>query len=171
MITLANIRRAIYNIQKRLSILEKGGGGSSTPIDISGKQDVIDSTHKLASDLVDDSNQTNKFVTSQEKDTWNGKSDFSGDYDDLSNKPTLFSGSYNDLSNKPTLFSGDYDDLSNKPNLFDGSYNSLSNKPTLFSGNYEDLSNKPEIPSIWIGTQIEYDAIVTKDSDTIYIIK
>lgn len=143
MITLANIRRAIYNIQKRLSILEKGGGGSSTPVDISGKQDVIDSTHKLASDLVDDSNQTNKFVTSQEKDTWNGKSDFSGDYDDLSNKP----------------------------NLFDGSYNSLSNKPTLFSGNYEDLSNKPTIPSIWIGTQIEYDAIVTKDSNTIYIIK
>jgi len=47
----------------------------------------------------------------------------------------------------------------------------LSNKPTLFSGNYEDLSNKPEIPSIWIGTQVEYDAIVTKDSNTIYIIK
>lgn len=186
MITLANIRRAIYNIQKRLSILEKGGGGSSTPVDISGKQDVIDSTHKLASDLVDDSNQTNKFVTSQEKDTWNGKSNFSGDYDDLSNKPTLFSGSYNDLSDKP--------------NLFDGSYNSLSNKPTLFSGNYDDLSNKPAIPSvpsnenaasggstlslvttgekydwnnkanIWRGTQAEYDLINTPDNNTIYII-
>lgn len=75
MITLANIRRAIYNIQKRLSILEENGGsgGSSTSIDISGKQDVIDSTHKLASDLVDDSDQTNKFVTSQEKNAWNNK--------------------------------------------------------------------------------------------------
>ena len=116
MITLANIRRVIYNIQKRLSILEesRSSGGNSTPIDISGKQDVIDSTHKLASDLVDDSNQTNKFVTSQEKDTWNRKSDF--------------------------------------------------------SGNYNDLSNKPTIPSIWRGTQDEYDLIQTPDNNTIYII-
>lgn len=29
----------------------------------------------------------------------------------------LFSGNYNDLSNKPNLFSGNYNDLSNKPNL------------------------------------------------------
>lgn len=116
MITLANIRRAIYNIQKRLSILEENGGsgGSSTSIDISGKQDVIDSTHKLASDLVDDSDQTNKFVTLQEKNAWNGKSNF--------------------------------------------------------SGNYNDLSNKPTIPSIWRGTQDEYDLIQNPDDNTIYII-
>ena len=42
---------------------------------------------------------------------------FSGDYEDLTNKPTLFSGDYDDLTNKPTLFSGDYDDLTNKPDL------------------------------------------------------
>ncbi len=42
---------------------------------------------------------------------------FSGDYNDLTNKPTLFSGDYNDLTNKPTLFSGDYNDLSNKPTI------------------------------------------------------
>jgi len=64
MITLTNVRRAIYNICKRLDILEQNGGGSSTPIDISGKQDVIDSSHKLSSDLVDDDNKTHKFVTS-----------------------------------------------------------------------------------------------------------
>ena len=28
---------------------------------------------------------------------------FSGDYDDLTNKPTLFSGDYDDLTNKPTI--------------------------------------------------------------------
>lgn len=50
-------------------------------------------------------------------------------------------------------FSGDYNDLSNKPTLFDGDYNSLSNKPTLFSGDYEDLSNKPTIPSATVVTQ------------------
>lgn len=158
MITLANIRRAIYNIQKRLSILEKDGGGSSTPIDISGKQDVIDSTHKLSSDLVDDSNQSNKFVTSQEKDTWNGKSDFSGDYDDLSNKPTLFSGSYNDLSNKPTIPSVP----SNENATSGGSTLSL-----VTTGEKYNWNNKA---NIWRGTQAEYDLINTPDDNTIYII-
>lgn len=43
--------------------------------DISGKQDVIDSTHKLAADLVDDTNSTNKFTNATEKQTWNAKQD------------------------------------------------------------------------------------------------
>jgi len=43
---------------------------------------------------------------------------------------TSFTGNYNDLSNKPTLFTGNYNDLSNKPTLFSGSYNDLTNKPT-----------------------------------------
>lgn len=43
-------------------------------IDLSGKQATIDATHKLSADLVDDSNSTNKFVTSSEKTTWSGKS-------------------------------------------------------------------------------------------------
>ena len=32
---------------------------------------------------------TNIHVTIQEKNTWNNKSDFSGDYNDLTNKPTI----------------------------------------------------------------------------------
>lgn len=36
-------------------------------------QTKIDSTHKLSSDLVDDTNNTNKFVSPSEKSTWNGK--------------------------------------------------------------------------------------------------
>ena len=38
-----------------------------------GLQSEITSDSKLASDLVDDTNQDNKFVTSTEKNTWNGK--------------------------------------------------------------------------------------------------
>lgn len=34
---------------------------------LSGKQNVIDNSHKLSSDLVDDTNNTNKFVTAAEK--------------------------------------------------------------------------------------------------------
>ena len=58
-----------------------------------------------------------------------------------------FSGNYNDLTNKPTLFSGNYTDLSGKPTLFSGNYTDLTNKPTLFSGNYADLFGKPTVPT------------------------
>jgi hypothetical protein len=68
---------------------------------------------------------------------------FSGDYNDLNNKPALFSGSYTDLSDKPALFSGSYTDLSDKPTLFSGAYADLTGKPTLFSGAYADLTGKP----------------------------
>lgn len=44
-------------------------------VDLSGYQTKIDSTHKLNADLVDDTNSTNKFVTTSEKSTWNGKQD------------------------------------------------------------------------------------------------
>ena len=65
----------------------------------------------------------------------------------------------------------------------------IKNKPTLStvatSGSYNDLSNKPIIPSIpsnlvtgssvsyiiWLGTQSQYDAISTKDNNTLYFIK
>jgi hypothetical protein len=75
------------------------------------------------------------------------------------NKPTLFSGNYNDLTNKPTIpaaqLQSDWnqtnnlslDFIKNKPTLFSGNYNDLTNKPTLFSGNYNDLTNKPTIPA------------------------
>ena len=44
---------------------------------ISGLQTEITSANKLDSDLVDDTNQTNKFVTDAEKTTWNSKVDTS----------------------------------------------------------------------------------------------
>ena len=56
---------------------------------VSGLQSEITSSNKLSSDLVDDTNHTNKFVTANEKANWNNKSDFSGNYNDLSNKPTI----------------------------------------------------------------------------------
>lgn len=78
-------------------------------------------------------------------DALSGKADssalFSGDYDDLDNKPSIPAAQVNadwnadagvaEILNKPALFSGDYGDLSNKPSLFSGSYDDLSEKPTL----------------------------------------
>ena len=69
----------------------------------------------------------------------------------------LFSGNYNDLTNKPTIAS-DISELSDTTNLlFDGNYDSLDNRPVLptdvsdltdttnlfFSRSYADLTNKP----------------------------
>ena len=44
-----------------------------------------------------------KAITEENISNWNAKSEFSGSYDDLTNKPDLFSGSYNDLTDKPTI--------------------------------------------------------------------
>ena len=44
---------------------------SETETLLNNKQDEITSSNKLLSDLVDDTNQTNKFVTENEKTTWN----------------------------------------------------------------------------------------------------
>lgn len=56
---------------------------------LSTKQDKISSTNMIKSDLIDDNAQTHKFVTAEEKEIWNNKSNFSGDYNDLTNKPTM----------------------------------------------------------------------------------
>jgi len=44
-------------------------------VDLSSKQDVIDSNNMLDADLVDDSTSTNKFVSATDKQTWNAKAD------------------------------------------------------------------------------------------------
>ena len=48
---------------------------SETDERLNTKQAKIDSEHKLASDLVDDTNQTHKFTSTNEKNTWNAKYD------------------------------------------------------------------------------------------------
>lgn len=103
-----------------------------------------------------------------------GSSGFSGDYNDLTNKPDLkpvaTSGSYNDLTNKPTIPSApgtlnttattaqstsSNEALSGNVTLHKisktGTYSDLIGTPNLAtvatSGSYNDLSNKPSIPS------------------------
>lgn len=120
-----------------------GGGGTSdyedldnkpsiNNIELSGNKSLNDlgiqpaGSYALASDiptnlseLTDDT--THRLVTDTEKTTWNNKSDFSGNYNDLTNKPTLFSGDYDDLTNKPTIptvptnLSSFTDDLGSSP--------------------------------------------------------
>lgn len=72
-------------------------------------------------------------ITSANITTWNNKSDFSGNYNDLTNKPTIPAAQVN----------SDWNATSGKAQIL--------NKPTLAtvatSGSYNDLSNKPTIPT------------------------
>lgn len=113
---------------------------------------------------------SNRFVTDAQIAAWNAKSNFSGDYADLTGKPTLFSGSYNDLTDKPTIPPEYTHPATHPPSIiaedtdnrfvtdvqittwdaksdFSGAYADLTGKPTLFSGSYNDLIDKPTIPS------------------------
>jgi len=99
---------------------------------------------------------------------------FSGNYNDLTNKPTFAtvatSGSYNDLSNQPTIpatqVNSDWNSNSglsqilNKPTLFSGAYSDLTGAPTLAtiatSGSYNDLTNKPTILAGTVAGQMQY---------------
>ena len=110
------------NTNKKIVLTLQSGSTIDIPVAdlVAGLQSEITSTNKLASDLVDDTNQTHKFMTSAEKTKLSGiaagaevnvQSDWAqttttaDDY--IKNKPTLAtvatSGSYNDLSNKPTI--------------------------------------------------------------------
>ena len=127
------------------------------------------------SDLSEDS--THRTVSDTEKSSWNGKSNFSGDYTDLANKPTIPT-KLSDLSSDDTHrtvsdtektlwdnksdFSGSYTDLINKPSIpsclsdlsADSTHRTVTdaektswNNKSDFSGSYEDLTNKPSIPT------------------------
>lgn len=136
---------------------------------------------QIQRDLNTHTSNTDIHVTAADKARWDAGSGsgFSGDYNDLINKPDIpdatsdlvndsgfinqiktinnqsligtgnitiegsdFSGSYNDLTDKPTIPSKT-SDLTNDSGFVVGS--SLSSVAT--SGSYNDLSNKPTIPS------------------------
>lgn len=74
---VGNLTDAIINVNARVDNL-------TTTVD--GKADTSDIPTKL-SQLSED--ETHRVVTDTEKQTWNAKSDFDGDYNSLINKPTI----------------------------------------------------------------------------------
>ena len=119
--------------------------------EINTKQNKIDSSHKLSSDLVDDTNKTNKFVTASEKTTWGGKQDalVSGtNIKTINNESLLGSGNINIQSggsetdvqiNGSSIVSNDVADIQ-----VEGTYNASTNKIATMSEiptKVSDLSN------------------------------
>ena len=99
---------------------------------------------------------------------------FSGDYNDLVNKPYLFDGTWQGLFGKPAFATvattGQYNDLLGKPVMFDGTWSSLTGKPTLAlvatSGNYNDLINKPVLTGTVTNVTSTSPVVVTNGSTT-----
>ena len=69
--------------------------GGSSPIDAYTKAES-DAKFATITNFNSHSGNTNMHVTAAEKSTWNNKSDFSGNYNDLTNKPTIPSYSAGD---------------------------------------------------------------------------
>lgn len=133
-----------------LSDIEDGSAGQALTTDGAGRFVFRD----IEATSVEFGNVTNRPTTLA---GYGIQDAFSGDYNDLDNRPVLFSGSYNDLTNKPTIPT-DINQLGDNSNLlFDGTYSSLDGRPViptdvedltddtnlLFSGDYSDLDNKP----------------------------
>jgi hypothetical protein len=137
--------------------------------DISGKQDVSGmtaytttaTTSALNNVVTAHTANTTVHVTAQDKTNWNAKSDFSGSYNDLTDKPTIPT-----VPTSNTAFTNDAgylvsNDISGKTNQSDFTGHTANttvhitaaertswNAKSDFSGSYNDLTDKPTIPTV-----------------------
>lgn len=139
-------------------------------VDLSNYQTLITSSNKISADNVDDSSATNKFVTSSDKTTWNGKQDVltAGASIDITNNTisvivdsALSSTSENPLQNKVvntglfnlrTLINGKQDILtfdtvptenSSNPVTSGGVYSAVVIKGGVYRGTFGNWSTVP----------------------------
>lgn len=131
---------------------------SFSSIDYATQSDIPTALSQLSEDA------NHRLVTDTEKSTWNAKSDFSGSYNDLTNKPNLFSGNYNDLTDKPTIptsLSELTEDSAHR--LVTDTEKTTWNTKSDFSGSYNDLTDKPTISTINVDSQPQ--STINFDSD------
>ncbi len=122
-------------------------------------------------------------VTTGEKDTWNKKSNFSGNYNDLSNKPFIPTelADLNEDNTHQTVTLADKTAWNGKSD-FSGSYNDLTDKPTIPAAQIQSdwnqtdntskdyIKNKPDVTSIFTGTQAEWDQLTSEQKSLYEII-
>ena len=127
-----------------------GGGGAVNDVKVNDTS-VVDSqgvanidltgyatTSDIPTDLADlQGDSTHRLVTDTEKTTWNNKSDFSGSYNDLTDKPTI-----------PSALADLTDDSTHR--VVTDTEKTTWNGKSDFSGSYNDLTDKPTIPDAQI---------------------
>lgn len=114
---------------------------------IAGLQTEITSVNMLDADLVDDTNSTHKFVTAQEKQAWNNKSDFSGSYNDLSDKPTIPAAQIQSDWNQTDSSAKDF--IKNKPTIpvVPTNVSAFTNDAGYLT-KHQDISGKEDVATI-----------------------
>ena len=162
-----------------------GGGVTSGEVEtmiaeaVSGKADTS-TVEALGGVLTAHTANTTIHITEAERTAWNAKSDFSGDYNDLTNKPTNVSSFNNDagyLTEHQSLSA--YSTTVEMDNAIDAAVS--GKQDTLISGTNIKTINSQSILGngdlvIQGGndtvelTQAEYDALAVKDPDVFYII-
>lgn len=174
-----------YNSTSKKVILTLQGGSTvefSVADLISGLQSEITSSNKLSADLVDDSSATNKFTSTSEKNTWNGKQDalvFNTAYDATTNKVATVSDipivyDWAKAASKPSYAVGEISGavpntrtvngkaLSANITLSASDVGALSSNTSLFSGSYTDLTDKPNFATV--ATSGSYSDLSNKPS-------
>ena len=165
------------------------GEGASTTLDTIGEissaiednQDTIDLLNAAIAnkanvvDLTSHTGNTTVHITPFERNSWNAKSDFSGDYNDLTNKPAI--PSISGLATE-TYVNEQIDAMVIPDALSDLAADSTHRTVTdaekaawdaksNFSGNYNDLTNKPSIPSIsGLATEIYVDEVASTKANS-----
>lgn len=154
----------------------KIGDGSKTYTQLPFSDEVI--RNLIPTDLSElNQDSTHRLVTDSEKQTWNNKSDFDGDYYSLTSRPSiptqlsqlssdsthrLVTDAEKNFWNNKSNFNGNYNNLTNKPNIpttlseltEDATHRLVTdtekqtwNNKSDFSGSYDDLRDKPFIPT------------------------
>lgn len=117
---------------KDTQVLPRTRADAVSTTDGSTVQDKINNIPTDLADLTDDS--THRLVTDAEKNIWNNKSNFSGFYNDLLNKPTI-----------PTTLSELTEDTTHR--LVTDSEKQTWNNKSDFDGDYYSLTSRPSIPT------------------------
>ena len=99
---------------------------------------------------------SDKHITPEERINWNGKSNFSGSYNDLSDKPTIptVPTKVSELQNDAGYLTEHQDISGLTAHTENGTVHITAaertkwNKKSDFSGSYNDLSDKPTIPTV-----------------------
>lgn len=166
------------------------GEGASTTLDTIGEisaaiednQDMINTLNSAignkanANDLTSHTGNTTIHVTETEKNSWNAKSNFSGNYNDLTNKPSIPSISglatvtYVDSQIDAIVIPDALSDLTTDSThrTVTDAEKSAWNAKSNFSGSYNDLTDKPTIPSVTgLATETYVDEAVSTLSETV----
>ena len=117
---------------------------------------------------------TSVHVTSAEKTTWNNKSDFSGDYNDLTNKPTIptvptnvsdFTNDAGYITNADITGKADTTAVTQVNDALTA--HTANTTIHVTSAEKAEWNDKAEVIEL---TQAQYDALVSKDPDVLYVI-